>query len=1405
MSKRAFAINRVKIEPPKPVRVAPGAPIALPEREPRNIWVMIGVPALIVALIGTVVMLYVSGVRSLTTGFFPLMGIGAFSMLAFSGRFGRTRKITWGEMERGRRRYLRDLDSNREEIQTAVCAQREWQHALHSDPQGLAAIIGGPRMWERGRGDADFLEVRLGTGVQHAPDSVLSVTWPDIASDEELEPVTGQALRDFILEQRKIRDIAKVVNLRSAPGFSFVGDDLDRSRSLMRSMLCSLAVFHNPHDVKLMVVTRNPEVWSWMVWLPHNLHDELFDACGWRRLVFASPEELEDALGAELHMKGKRGAWTPPVAASPTATGSMLETGQDNDPAVLGPHLVIVDDNTGSPDAWESVVGQVGKVGITVLRVASRLGTGVGFADDQIFEMYERYAAPKVSVSGEKTASRNGAGGDGDNGRPAPLLRLRGRFFAHADQLSIQRAYRYARAMARWSPASRSDVGDSASGAAELLRALGIGDPRELDVDRLWAERRGRGDDRWCEIPVGAKPNGELQNIILRAKDFGGFGFHSVVIGTSGSGKSEFFLSLVYGIALTHSPEAFNVIFVDMKFESAAQDILGIPHVVAALSNLGKDERHLAERMRRIIDGEIKQRYELFTSVGARDANDYEEIRLAGRDLPPVPVLLVIVDEYLELFANYEKWINLIIHIGQEGRGANVFFMLGGQRLDLSSLQKVKSNIAFRIALRAESGDDSREVIGSDAAYHLPSKENGFALLKVGPRDLEPFRCFYLSAPFVVPKTARVTATVDMTLTKPRLYNWQYQPLDASDAAALEAAAAADAEPDEFLYYEDGFKKKKIVDVLRESLRAVPHRAPRRPWLEPLEDPEPVDVLVAGYRGKPWHVDYGRNPGLVFPVGMIDIPEESRQVVYAVDALRSNVVVVGAKQRGKTTALMTLMCSAATMYSPARVTFFCIGGATLAQVASLPHVTDIVSPKDNEGIERILSSMDALIDARENSFRRLKIDLDGFRERRFGPSGDGLGGTDPTDPFGDVFVVLDDYDDLYSKDTLLGDRIISLSSRGPEYGVHVICSAGGWIHGQRQSLLQNATARIQLRLADPSESQMGHSSIESREAARRTLNRPGFGLTDSLHELRVGVPALADPASGTLVGITEVGGRIAEVAGVTKHATLQRLPQRVELSSILDYDAGHPSDDGPSIAFAIGERHELGPVPLKLRESPGLMVLGRQGCGKTLSLVAVGEAVMSRFSPEEAQLTLIDPKTAPHGLRDLHGPGYVRAYAYDQDEIDEVITELAQQVLLPRLPPRGLNQEALRALKPWEGPRHFVLIDDVQDLRPDQSYPPKPPVGAALWKLMERGRQIGLHVFTARNSSNWATLQMDPWMRFQNSAKVTQLYMDNDPQNRINRAVRAQALPPGRGLLLSADGDVEGVLVGLPSTAVAPQ
>jgi type VII secretion protein EccCa/type VII secretion protein EccCb len=1387
MSKRPHLAQRVALARIPPVAVAPAAPMALPEREPRSWWMVIGVPALIVALIGTIVMLYVSGVRSLQTGFFPIMGVGALMTVMMSGRLGRARKISWGEMEKSRRSYLRELDRDRDEIQKAVVAQRRAQDIVHGDPQSLGSVIGGPRMWERQRSDPDFLDVRLGVGVQHAPESVLSVSWPQVAVAEELEPVTGQALRDFILEQRKIRDIAKVLNLLSKPGFSFVGEDLAAVRALLRSVLCSLAVFHAPRDVKLLVVTRNPELWSWMVWLPHNLHDTLFDACGWYRLVFSTPTELEATLREQLHMGSKRGVWAPPLQSSPTTERSVLEQGGGG--VDLGPHLVIVDDNTGSDEAWESVIGQVGKQGITLLRVASRVGSGVGFGAGQVFE---------VSAPDRDGAAKHRRVGNSERGGARPLLRHGGKFFAHADQLPTPRAYRYARAMARWSPADAPEESDSGVGAAELMRSLGISDPRELDVDRLWAGRQGRGDDEWGVIPVGTKPNGALQSIIFRAKDFGGFGFHSVVIGTSGSGKSEFFLSLVLGLALTHSPETFNVIFVDMKFESAAQDLQGIPHVTAALSNLGKDERHLADRMLRVVDGEIKQRYAAFKAVGARDANEYEEIRRAGRDLPPIPVLLLIVDEYLELFQKHPEWVELIIHIGQEGRGANVFFMLGAQRLDLSSLGKVKTNIAFRICLRMESGDESREVIGNEAALHLPSKENGFALLKVGPRDLDPFRCFYLSAPFVVPKTKRVAKTIDMTLTKPRLYNEVHQPLDEQDVAVLEAAAEAVEEPDEFLYVdEQKTKKKKIIDVARESLVASGRVSPRRPWLEPLEVSERVDTLVAQYRGKAWHVDYGQNRGLVFPFAMVDIPEESKQHVHVLDVLRENVIVVGAKGKGKTTTLMTLMCSAALMYTPARVTFFCVG-SSLAKLESWPHVAGVVSPNDTEGVVRTISTMEARVNSREDAFRLAAIDIDDFREQRFGTGSDGIGGTDPNDRYGDVFLVLDDFSELYKRDNLLGDRIIALSSRGPEYGVHVMVSAPGWVTEQKQALLQNAGARIELRLREPNETKMGQGSLEARKAAGRTLDRPGFGLTQSLHEMLIGEPKIVD-GNNQVVDTRNVGLLVAQVVGddqVSRGQQLQRLPERVALRKILDLVPERRDEQDLSFAFAIGELHNLGPVPVSLRDNSGMAIVGRSQCGRSTALVAIGEAIAERFGPGEAQLTLIDPKTGP--LQQLHAPDHVRAYAYDQDEINEVIKGLVEQILLPRIPPTGLTQQELRDRKPWEGPRHFVLIDDVHELR--GQYGAQPAVGSLLWKLMQR-RDIGLHVFTTRNSSNWGSLDMDQWMKFQRMANAPFLYMDNDSRNKIGRVLRAQSLPPGRGLLVTDDANAEGVLVGLPSTA----
>jgi type VII secretion protein EccCa/type VII secretion protein EccCb len=1342
--------------PPTRVQIAP--PLALPERDPRNILMMIAAPALLVGILGTMVVMYSSGTRSLQSGFFPLIGMIGFGALMFGGRFGRGRRASWGEHERERRAYLRRLDEDRDEVQRAAQHHRRSQLFVHCDPSRLATVIGGPRMWERRPADPDFLDVRLGVGVQATGDSAVSLQWPEVPIGEELEPVTGRALRDFILEQSRIRGIGKIVSLRSKPGFSVIGEDTAQLHAFTRSILCSLAVHHSPTDLKLIVVTRHPERWTWLLWLPHNRHDEMVDACGPRRLIFTSPTDLEDTLDAELHRRG-RGPWAPPTGLSPITALSPVEP--------TGPHWVIVDDNAGTPEQWETVTGQKGMSGITMVRLAARPGVGIGFGDgfgegEQCFELTD--------------------------GR----LRHRGAAYAMADMLPESTANRYARALARWSPATGPAVEEAAPKGDELLRALGIDDPRQLDLDRLWGQSRGRGDARWATIPVGVKPGGGVQNVILRAKDFGGYGFHSVVIGTSGSGKSEYFLSLCNGIALTHSPETFVVIFVDMKFESAAQDLAGLPHVVGSLSNLGCDQRHLAERMRKAVDGEIARRYRLFKNAGARDANEYEEMRLAGRHLEPVPILLVIIDEYLELFHHHPDWIDLVIHIGQEGRGCNVFFTLGGQRLDLSSLSKVKSNIAFRVALRAETAEDSRDVIGSDAALHLPSRENGHGLLKIGPRELEQFRCFYVSAPFVVPKAAPLAAAVAARHQRPRSLTWQHQPLSIEEQRALEAGEAPE-DPDEFLYHPDGFKRMKLLDVIRDSLASHPVSAPHAIWLPPLEVSATADELVGLWRGKPWQVDYGQSPGLVFPVGIEDFPEEHAQRVHAVDAEMDNVMVVATAQRGKSTTLMTMITTAALLYGPERVTFFCTG-ASLYPIEEIPHVASVVSMTDTEGLSRTVATVEALMRAREAAFKRYQIDIAEFRNRRFGPANAHRGPTDPADKFGDVFLVVDNFGDLYDKDGALGERVIAIARQGLSYGVHLMTSASGWLIGQKQALLAVSNARVQLRLSNPDESQMG-TGMEHRRAARQTLDRPGFGLTRTGHELLVGVPEVLGP-DGRRLAPREVGPLISAHTGVDKVETLARLPQRIGMADIAA--AFDSTDDGRelfTIPFAIGES-ALQPMALPGRQVPNLLVVGRQGCGKTTTLAAIGQSITARLSPDQAQITIIDPKTTLIGM--IQGPA-VRAYAYTADDIDATLADLAA-TLRERLPPSGLTQEELLARPSWAGPHHFVLIDDEQELRP-AGLGARPAATAPLWDLIERAREIGLHVIATRLPGNWAGVSaMNPFLQKLTGSRTPTLFMDNDPQTvKVCGRTGAQHLPPGRGVLVTAEGAMEGVLVGSPT------
>ena len=117
-----------------------------------------------------------------------------------------------------------------------------------------------------------------------------------------------------------------------------------------------------------------------------------------------------------------------------------------------------------------------------------------------------------------------------------------------------------------------------------------------------------------------------------------------------------------------------------------------------------------------------------------------------GAELPPLPALLVVVDEFSELLAQRPELIDLLVTIGRLGRSLGIHLLLASQRLDEGRLRGLDSHLSYRIALRTFSAAESRAVLGVPDAHQLPPAP-GSAFLATGTGELVRFRAAYVSGP----------------------------------------------------------------------------------------------------------------------------------------------------------------------------------------------------------------------------------------------------------------------------------------------------------------------------------------------------------------------------------------------------------------------------------------------------------------------------------------------------------------------------------------------------------------------------------------------------------------------------------------------------------------------------------
>ena len=266
-----------------------------------------------------------------------------------------------------------------------------------------------------------------------------------------------------------------------------------------------------------------------------------------------------------------------------------------------------------------------------------------------------------------------------------------------------------------------------------------------LDLTERRVGEPGLSRSELLRVPVGVTAARDPVVLDLKEAAENGVGPHGLVVGATGSGKSELLRTIVAGLAATHPPDQLAFVLVDFKGGAAFADLAALPQVAGLITNLQTD-LSMVDRALAALQGVLARRQRLLHLAGNQpDLRAYTARRAADPRLEPLPSLLIVVDEFGELLAVRPEFLDLFGAIGRVGRSLGMHLLLASQRLDEGRLRGLESHLRYRICLRTFSAPDSTAVLGVPDAYHLPAAP-GSALIRADAWAPIPFTAAVVAA-----------------------------------------------------------------------------------------------------------------------------------------------------------------------------------------------------------------------------------------------------------------------------------------------------------------------------------------------------------------------------------------------------------------------------------------------------------------------------------------------------------------------------------------------------------------------------------------------------------------------------------------------------------------------------------
>lgn len=1192
-------------------------------------------------------------------------------------------------------RYHEYLENTRRDLVIAGAEQRGRAEFLYPDVTGLWDVVcDGPRIWERRLTHEDFLTVRLGTGEMPA------ATTPALNLESngltQFEPDCLAHAEKLVADHRTVPAMTMTADLAGIGSLGIVGPDVER-RTMARSLVTQLAVFRSPMDLRFIVWGNEPQAWDSLKWFPHLRG-------GGDRPAATIATSLND-LAVLLEQTA--------VARLKRIDDSESESFSLGNKKVRFPQLVVLIDGYNPSDEIEGldeVIERANEVDVLVVclvdrptRLPSWLGARLTLGDHGRWTYRPDEGVPLTGIT--------------------------------ADDAPVEAVEQIARALAPFR--LRQDEADvTHTDAQGILDLHGLTHRAEVDPKTLW-RKRPRSDQ--LSAPVGISGT-KFVSVDIKESAEDGMGPHGLLVGATGSGKSELLRTLVLGMAMKDPPELMSLLLVDFKGGATFAGLENLPHTAGMITNLENDHT-LIQRMREAMFGELERRQRQLRKYGGFDKiSEYQEAALKDPDMEPMPTLAVVIDEFGELIEAEPDFLDLFMSIGRVGRSLGVHLLLCSQKLDSGRTSKLLGHLRYRLCLRTFTPEESRSIIGDKDAYELPPVP-GLGFLVVDGEKTQ-FRAALANRPYR--ETSDLPQAGEVTISE----------FDRSGGSIEVSGPSLPSSEDQV--EEPSTEMDVIIDAISEEF----HRQVRQVWQEPLPrslpmkwvDPETTATVAPGDEG--W---------LRTIVGVVDRPrtQEVQDLVVTFGGTTGHWVIGGSSRTGKSTALQTLVSSMALTHSPEDIQFYCLdhGGGSLFELMDLPHVGAVFGKGHDEETQRLFGMVERLIERRSELFRENSVaSMEQFHQRR--------AAGEISDPFGEVFIVIDNWGSLTTE---LGyeskDEILELINGGLHYGIHFVTTVNRWMDLGNKAR-EAFGGRLEFRLNDPMDSE-----LDRKLAKVIPDDVPGRGLAKGGEMCQLALPRTDDSPeiTGLPEAITQMVATVNKLWGdATPAEPVRALPTEVYLSEVGEHT-------GEGVVLGV-EEHGHAPFAFDLFNGgeSHFIALGDVETGKTNLLRSWITGLTDRYTPDEVRIGLVDNR---RNLEDCLPESHRIGVAVGPDAIGEMVNTISSEM--------EFRSKAIRD-KGWSGPRLVLVIDDHDMVGGGFNNPFE-----NLMDSLPMGRELGLHVIVTRRMAGTSrAIHQHFLQRLVEVGSPVLMMSGQRSEGPVAHGQRPAKMPPGRGKLITRRGEM---------------